>query len=434
MLDLSNIFNKDIKKAILSKEQLAEMLKVTPEALEAFERSYQLHSMNDSTISDNLFKVNAKQAAGMNPKLDLSEKDIVQELIDQIVKELLAQVVMYSRDWRGIMKDLILIIVSILWCIPILISFVISGLRKKLESDRNFYGKEISPKDIELVKVRYKPIDMKASDFSEYNKDGELQYFYKKGKSQDVVYAISKQEYDRYFLESTVESITAYYPEFIFSYQSTNGSMKATIESYKPTIERYYNPKDIEQYKKLIAKRCEKQVFAKVPGSHFEYKDCKGQTVVHNIDIDTKTMHGTITGESNKESGKWDYLFYDESWYPQTQRKKNRFLSFCSRLDMRRADNIFTLYFTIGLIFTIRLITEMIVNQNSMLTMDMKFILLYMIAACLCLIIVIYLSVTMKYIIGKIFSGDVLISSVSMLFTIYFIAKAFMRFASMIMS
>lgn len=162
------------------------------------------------------------------------------------------------------MKDLILIIVSILWCIPILISFVISGLREKLESDRNFYGKEISPKDIELVKVRYKPIDMKASDFSEYNKDGELQYFYKKGKSQDVVYAISKQEYDRYFLESTVESITAYYPEFIFSYQSTNGSMKATIESYKPTIERYYNPKDIEQYKKLIAKRCEKQVFAKL--------------------------------------------------------------------------------------------------------------------------------------------------------------------------
>lgn len=74
------------------------MLKVTPEALEAFERSYQLYSMNDSTISDNLFKVNAKQATGMNPKLDLSEKDIVQELIDQIVKELLAQVVMYSRD------------------------------------------------------------------------------------------------------------------------------------------------------------------------------------------------------------------------------------------------------------------------------------------------------------------------------------------------
>lgn len=78
------------------------------------------------------------------------------------------------------MKDLVLIIISILWCIPILVSFVISSLRKKLESDRNFYGEEISPKDIELVKVRYKPFDVKASDFSECNKDGELQYFYKK--------------------------------------------------------------------------------------------------------------------------------------------------------------------------------------------------------------------------------------------------------------
>ena len=59
MLDLSNIFNKDLKKAIISKEKLAEMLRVTPEALKAFEKSYQLHSMNEP-ISDNLFKVNAK--------------------------------------------------------------------------------------------------------------------------------------------------------------------------------------------------------------------------------------------------------------------------------------------------------------------------------------------------------------------------------------
>lgn len=72
---------------------------------------------------------------------------------------------------------------------------------KEIRIGSKFLGKEISPKDIELVKVRYKPIDMKVSDFSECNKDGELQYFYKKEKSQDVVYAISKQEYDRYFLE-----------------------------------------------------------------------------------------------------------------------------------------------------------------------------------------------------------------------------------------
>lgn len=93
MLDLSNIFNKDIKKAILSKEQLAEMLKVTPEALEAFERSYQLHSMNDSTISDNLFKVNAKQAAGMITAMDMDGEVVSGTIIVDVEK--LIVLVMY---------------------------------------------------------------------------------------------------------------------------------------------------------------------------------------------------------------------------------------------------------------------------------------------------------------------------------------------------
>ena len=99
MLDLSNIFNKDLKKAIISKEKLAEMLRVTPEALKAFEKSYQLHSMNEP-ISDNLFKVNAKQAASLNPKQDVPEKGKVQDLIDRIVNELLDQALIYEYDGK----------------------------------------------------------------------------------------------------------------------------------------------------------------------------------------------------------------------------------------------------------------------------------------------------------------------------------------------
>lgn len=99
MLDLSNIFNKDMKKAIMSKEKLAEMLRVTPEALKAFEKSYQLHSMNEP-ISDNLFKVNAKQAASLNPKQDVHGKGKVQDLIDRIVNELLDQALIYEYDGK----------------------------------------------------------------------------------------------------------------------------------------------------------------------------------------------------------------------------------------------------------------------------------------------------------------------------------------------
>ena len=67
MLDLSNIFNKDMKKAIMSKEKLAEMLRVTPEALKAFEKSYQLHSMNEP-ISDNLFQSQCKAGCKFKSK------------------------------------------------------------------------------------------------------------------------------------------------------------------------------------------------------------------------------------------------------------------------------------------------------------------------------------------------------------------------------
>ena len=75
------------------------MLRVTPEALKAFEKSYQLHSMNEP-ISDNLFKVNAKQAASLNPKQDVHGKGKVQDLIDRIVNELLDQALIYEYDGK----------------------------------------------------------------------------------------------------------------------------------------------------------------------------------------------------------------------------------------------------------------------------------------------------------------------------------------------
>lgn len=100
MFNLSNIFSKNTKEAIMSKEELALFLKTTPEALEKFEESYQIHVMDDPKISDNLFQVNAKQAASLNPKFNMNEEEMVQELADRIVNELLAQTAIYSYDGK----------------------------------------------------------------------------------------------------------------------------------------------------------------------------------------------------------------------------------------------------------------------------------------------------------------------------------------------
>jgi len=82
---ISNIFNHKKTVPILTKDQIAELLKTTPEALNAFESAYVRQA--EEVESDNFFDVNAKKAAANLTKTDSSCPD---ELIDRIVNELLA--------------------------------------------------------------------------------------------------------------------------------------------------------------------------------------------------------------------------------------------------------------------------------------------------------------------------------------------------------
>ena len=60
MFNIAKLFNKKSPQSTLTKDQIAELLKTTPEALEAFEAAYQ--SQAESEISNNFFDVNAKDA------------------------------------------------------------------------------------------------------------------------------------------------------------------------------------------------------------------------------------------------------------------------------------------------------------------------------------------------------------------------------------
>lgn len=93
MFDLSNLFNKDKSKAALSKNAVAELLKVNPEALDAFEKAYTAKILDSPKISDNLFEINAKQAAKLKKEpADLASVDV---LVKRIVDELLGQTTAY---------------------------------------------------------------------------------------------------------------------------------------------------------------------------------------------------------------------------------------------------------------------------------------------------------------------------------------------------
>jgi len=87
MFNLAKIFTPQEQSETLQKEQIASLLKTTPEALEAFEAAYQMQSLTE--VSDNFFDVNAKTAAALLPKSAPSL--CPDEMVDRIVDELLGK-------------------------------------------------------------------------------------------------------------------------------------------------------------------------------------------------------------------------------------------------------------------------------------------------------------------------------------------------------
>lgn len=70
------------------------------------------------------------------------------------------------------------IIIGIIYTIPYIVTIVISGLRKKLETDRNFYGKTIDIQKIELTNVSYKKFEIVRNNIKKYTEMGEIKYVY----------------------------------------------------------------------------------------------------------------------------------------------------------------------------------------------------------------------------------------------------------------
>lgn len=75
---------------IISKDEVAEMLKTTPEALDAFENAYSEASFREASESDNLFVVNSRQAASMIRSDTPETSKKVEILTERIVDELLS--------------------------------------------------------------------------------------------------------------------------------------------------------------------------------------------------------------------------------------------------------------------------------------------------------------------------------------------------------
>lgn len=108
MFNLENVFGKKAKKAMMTKEEIAEFIKTNPEALRSFEESYTKHVKNK--VSNNFFAVNAKQAVSEKCFLsDLAAENVhLDALVQRIVAELLDSAQSMSGTERMIMCRLLI--------------------------------------------------------------------------------------------------------------------------------------------------------------------------------------------------------------------------------------------------------------------------------------------------------------------------------------
>lgn len=97
---LNNLTNKNLpentKTTVMSNKDIANFLKTSPEAIEAFEKAYEIASLNDN--DNNFFKKNSKEVVAQLKAENLQEYHI--DLVDRIVNELMekAEVWEYIRE------------------------------------------------------------------------------------------------------------------------------------------------------------------------------------------------------------------------------------------------------------------------------------------------------------------------------------------------
>lgn len=231
--------------------------------------------------------------------------------------------------------------------IPYMIMIGISCLKDKLETDRNFYGKDIDPKEIKLINVSYEKLKIERKKFEKCTEMGQIKYIYTQNFGDEQL-ILSEEEYNKYFPDMFVDTAIAYFIIYKFAYDSPKGMLEAETKLIKPTMEKKYEEDDVKEVKGLIYESCKNKLFADLYRSELYYN---GRTITHRVYINTKKREGTITGKSKIKPGRYDWMFSDSSWYPlETKKKKrNKFLTFFAYLNPNKTDTIFHAYIALGI-------------------------------------------------------------------------------------
>ena len=123
-----------------------------------------------------------------------------------------------------------LIILSLL---PLITMFYINLKQDKWETDRNFYGKEISEDQLKITQNTYQKYECSSKKITKKKELGNMRYYYR--DKNHINFEANEEEYNKYIKDSDIFYV--YKPKCQISYHSDNGKLTADFTGKKISFE-----------------------------------------------------------------------------------------------------------------------------------------------------------------------------------------------------
>lgn len=253
------------------------------------------------------------------------------------------------------MKKILKIIVYagvIISLIPIITMFCINLKQDEIETDRNFYGKEITEDQLKVVKNTYQKYECNSKYIVKKKELGKMKYFYH-DKNQ-IRFEASEEEYNRYIKDSDIFYV--YKSKCQLSYYSNRGKLTVKFTGKKISLmPKTFSDQDLRTVKNLVVQKSHKKVFSTYSFDDVTKKynnlaiyGLENKKAITDFKFSNELGKGSVCGRSLIKSAKYDRLYKDFAFYQTPKEKltntKDRFLLFCAKLQPCYPGGYFLVY------------------------------------------------------------------------------------------
>lgn len=286
----------------------------------------------------------------------------------------------------------IFIALIIIFSIPLLLIGYIQTKRDSWETDRNFYGNEITSQQLKVIKNDYEAVQCQTKNFVKVKRNGETECDYYEDNHK--IFTITKEEYN--WCAKGADVFYAYRPICKLVYQSERGKLTADYTSEKYSITPHkFSDNELKDIKQKIIKESENMIFPTYSvaeaekhfknhekKSHFFkilcdigivdkgtllYKDKNGNNLTTSFFVSSDDYEVDICGKSLVKSSKYDQLFEDSCFYLPSSKLDHpleQMLLFAAHLNIHYPGNFFLTYI-LFVVLIFGLCSIFLIKKNS---------------------------------------------------------------------